>query len=71
MNISSVGMNSLANSLHSARKDTYQAAATSTLKSAMQTPEQFMALLDASISVQNATAISNATGIGSGIDVTV
>jgi hypothetical protein len=65
MNIGSVGMSNLATQMRSASASN-QSAAASVLKSAMNQPQQFLQLLEQSVSVTNVENI--ASGMGMNVD---
>jgi hypothetical protein len=68
MGISSIGGASLANQMQAVRSN-QQSMTSNTLKSAMDTPKQFLDLLEQSVSVKQATNI--ASGLGINVDTTV
>ncbi|MDR0926440.1 MAG: hypothetical protein LBO69_01570 [Ignavibacteria bacterium] len=63
MSVSSIGGSSLSSAYQTANATTRQTASMSALKGAMAQPQEFLQLLEASISVKNATNIASGMGI--------
>lgn len=67
MNITATGMNSFTNAVNKT-SNLQTSMAASTLKGAINAPEQYMQLLEQSIAVKNSNNIASSMGI---VDVTI
>ena len=68
MNVNAVGNMLLANQMQST-KNSQQSLTTNSLKNAMDSPQQFLQLLEQSVAVKNTIDIAN--GIGINVDTKV
>jgi hypothetical protein len=67
MSVSAIGSNALYNQMQSVNK-LQQSLSTNTLKSAMNSPQQYLDLLQQSISVKSSVDLAN--GLGINVDTT-
>jgi hypothetical protein len=70
MNIGSLGNSLLKSQIHNV-KESQQSLATSQLKSAMNSPKQYLNLLEASVAVKNTINLAQSQGIGTNVDITI